>query len=791
MKNTEHTLWYTRPAQNWNEALPLGNGSLGAMQFGGVDCERFCLNADTLWSGHPLPDTLENQTESFAQICAMAKENHLEQAQHLAEQALCGAFGESYLPLGELTLTFSDEEATGYCRDLDLQTAVSSVFYRIKEANHLRQALVSVPHACLAVRVCTQNKPETHSFTVGLSSQLQSRITAQDGLILCEGQCPSHVAPNYVQAETPVIYNEQAPGMGFVFAVRVLTDGTCEQGTLDNNRIIVSNARETVLLLCAETSFAGHSTAPQDDALTYRSRCLAHLEVAAQAGWESIYNAHVQDYQAMASRCALSLATENHPGAGLPTDERLRRFSVDKTDFGLAALLFHYGRYLMLCASRPGTQAANLQGIWNAQLRAPWCSNYTLNINTEMNYWPVFSAHLAECAQPLLSLLNTLAQTGARTARALYGTEGFVAHHNTDLWRLSTPVGEQQPGCACYGFWPFGAAWLCRTAWEAYEYGQDTALLEHTVYPLLQDASKALVPLLQKDENGKLFFGPATSPENEYLAPYAVNGKLSVSRWSAMGQEILWDLLLHCSEAAGILGRESEAKAYRATRDALVLPAIGTDGRLLEWDREYPEAEPHHRHISHLFGLHPGERITPQATPELAQACKKSLLARGDAGTGWSLAWKLNQWARLGDGTHAWKLLCDQLHAVSSETVGNFEGGGSYPNLFCAHPPFQIDGNFGAAAGILELLLQSSLTKDCAEVRLLPALPPAWSTGHLEGARAKGGITVSLMWKNGCFFSATLCTDTTCRVVVQVAGKIRHFKAKAGESIMLCAADMA
>ncbi|WP_418667658.1 glycosyl hydrolase family 95 catalytic domain-containing protein [Allofournierella sp.] len=736
----ERLLWYSRPAANWNEALPLGNGELGAMQFGGVMQERFCLNHDTLWSGRPLQPGKQDKTEFFLRGRALVEQGDAAAAQRLLEKGLCGPFGESYLPMGELLLEFSHGAGpVAYRRELDLQKACTCVEYTMPGgARFVRRAFISRPARCMVMRL-TAHGGKSLSFALRLRSELHGRLEHEKNTLLYLGECPSHVAPPYVEAARPVVYDPARPGIGFCFAASVATDGElkCRGKTL-----YVEHAGYANLYLCAETSFRGYDAEPSNPQKGYRALCLAGVKKAALLGWRGLYHGHIREYGGYAGRCSLTLKTQSQ-NRFLPTDERLKRFGENNTDVGLAELLFHYGRYLLISSSRPDTQPANLQGIWNEEMRAPWCSNFTLNINTEMNYWPAFSTNLTECAWPLIQMVEELQAAGARAATDYYGARrGFVAHHNTDLWRFAAPVGEGQPGSACYGLWPLGAVWLCRTVYEYYEYTLDAAYLESTGFPLMENAAAAFDGLLKPDTDGRLYFCPATSPENSYGT---AQGPVSVARWSAMTQELLYDLFSNCAAAARALENPKKADRYAGLAARLKLPLVGPDGRLLEWERPVEETEPHHRHISHLYGLYPGCRISPEKTPQLAEACKKSLEARGDEGTGWSLAWKLNQWARLGDGEHAWRLLCAQLRFVEGTVTEHFAGGGSYPNLFCAHPPFQIDGNFGAAAGMVEMIIQAR----SEEVLLLPALPRAWPDGALLGVCTPGGLMWDVVWKAG------------------------------------------
>lgn len=750
----ETKLWYTAPAKNWNEALPLGNGSLGGMVFGGVDAERIALNLDTLWSGTPKNKTPADLAGYYRQAAALALQNDYAAAQAMLEEHLCGSFTEGYLPMGDLLLeNLRPGPVTGYRRTLDLSTGVAGVEYRQGGAAFTRRCFASHPDNALVFHL-TANKPAI-STALRLTSQLRGAAKVVDGQLLYLGECPTHVAPSYLNDPDPVRYEEGRHGIGFCFGIALVTDG---HATLADGCITVQNATTLTVLLAANDSFCGYNADPFDPARRYLAACTTHLQQLCGQGFAALYQRHLDDYQPLEQCCRFTLEARHHNSA-LPTDERLHRFESDPSDRGLYELLFRYGRYLLFSSSRPGTQAANLQGIWNAALRPPWSANYTLNINTEMNYWPVYMANLAPCAEPLISLVGDLAESGRAAAQNLYGAKGWVCHHNTDLWRAANPVGEHQPGCACYGFWPMSAAWLCRTVYEYYEYTLDTAYLKDTALPLMKGAAEFLLSVLQKDENGQLIFCPATSPENNFL----LGGKpLSVSKSSAMSQGITWDLLNSCRHACEITGDTAFAQKITPVLENLRPLQIGRDGRILEWHEEAQEAEVHHRHLSHLYALHPGHQITPAHTPALAAACRQSLNTRGDAGTGWSLAWKINQWARLGDGARAGKLLEQQLHAVASTVVETAAGGGTYPNLFCAHPPFQIDGNFGAVSGMVEMLLQS----DESGLTLLPALPPTWPNGALEGACARGGYTVSLRWGGGKLQQATITaqTDTTCHL---------------------------
>lgn len=737
----ENRLWYKQPAENWNEALPVGNGQLGAMIFGGVRQERLVLNHDTLWSGRPHNTDEKDKTEAFYHCRAAALKGDYAAAQRIAEQSLCGRFDEGYLPLGDLMLRYPAQDPTHYTRTLRLDTATAVVEYESGGVQHRRVCFASFPGDLLAVHHAAEGG--TVQVECTLNSPLHSRKTCENGLLLLRGVCPTHVEPPYVQSEEPVVYNSALPGVRFCCGVRPLTDGHI---SFSDGAFLIEGANWFTLLCMVETSFVDYKTPPDDPEWACAARVIARL-LACTGSFEDLLRAHIRDYQELETRCTFALAPS--PRTVLPTDERLRLFERDKHDFGLYELLLRYGRYLLISCSRPGTQPANLQGIWNREIRAPWSSNYTLNINTEMNYWPAFSGNLAECAQPLTKMAEELVQSGASAARSLYGAEGFAVHHNTDLWRAAGPVGAQQAGSACYGFWPLGGAWLCRAVWEYYEYTLDEKYLSSRAYPILKSAARFILDMLVPGKEGKLIFTPSTSPENNFLWRGEV---VSVSRSTAMGQSIAKDLLQNCEKAALLVKDQPFARCVHRALKKLDAVRIGADGRLMEWHEEVPEPEKDHRHLSHLYGLYPATQISPVKTPELAEACRKSLMARGDAGTGWSLAWKVNLWARLGDGEHALSLLQRQLHFVPSDIETYFTSdqsggqainfGGTYPNFLCAHPPFQLDGSLGAAAGILEMLVQS----DGETVTLLPALPQAWADGAATGIRVRGGACIDLEW---------------------------------------------
>jgi len=741
MEGRALTIWYNQPARQWDEALPVGNGRLGAMVFGGLDEERLALNVDTLWSGGPH----EAEVADGPQVLAEIRERFAADGDRTAAadltRRLQGPDSESYQPLGDLWLrrTAGPASGHGYRRSLDLRTAVASVTCPGRGLER-RDVLASYPDQVVMVRM-RATAGRTLDFEVGFSTPHREVecAAAPDGSLRATGRVPAHVDPPHHGLPDPVDYRE---GRGMLFGIAV--DLRTDAGTVAalDGRLSVSGAHEATLLIAADSSFRDWRTEPGDDRGELLRRCAAVLDAARERTPDEIVRRHVEDHRVLFDRVELELGDAG--GGQIPTDERLRRIRQGGADPALEALLFDYGRYLLIASSRPGTQAANLQGVWCEDVQPSWSCDYTTNINVQMNYWAAETANLAECHLPMADLIDALSESGAHTARTLYGCGGWVVHHNADLWKVSWPVrGEPM-----WAMWPMGAAWLCRHLVDHAEFTDDGEFLARRAWPAVRDAARFLLDFLIEDADGRLVTFPSTSPENTFLD--AGGQRQCLDAAPAMDRWIMRELFRTALDLAQrtSLGDGDFAAEIQNALKRVPEPQAGPDGRLLEWSEPFDEYEPGHRHLSHLYGLYPGDEIDLELTPDLALAARRSLehrLAHDGGGTGWSRAWAVCLWARLGDGDGAH----ESVRRMLSDHIA--------PNLLGLHPPhvFQIDGNFGYTAGIAEMLVQSHRKM----LRLLPALPAAWPTGRVRGLRARGGTVVDLSWADGRLLEATLTSD--------------------------------
>ncbi|MBV5283590.1 MAG: glycoside hydrolase N-terminal domain-containing protein [Paludibacter sp.] len=758
----QYKLWYDKPAKIWTEALPLGNGRIAAMVYGGKEKEIIQFNEETLWTGQPHDYAHPGAYHFLDSIRGLLFSGKQGEAHTLAKKEFMSQpFGQqTYQPFGSLEMNFpGHEKAEKFYRDLSLENAVSTVSYELNGVTYTREAFISFPDQAIFVKI-TANKPGALNFSLSMTCPHYNKtITTTGNQLILKGNANNYPYDYYEKQG-----NYKYPESKIKFESRVLVQNEGGKIEADKATITVKGANSVTLKLIAATNFVSY----KDISASPTIRCDAYQKKIENEKFETAKKIHIADYQKLYNRTQIDLGQSEI--SNRPTNERLISYANDK-DPNLVALLYQYGRFLLISSSRPGSQPANLQGKWNDKLIPAWDSKYTTNINTEMNYWPAEMTNLSECSEPLFQMLRELAITGKNVAKEHYNLKGWILHHNTDLWRGTAPING-----ADHGIWVSGSGWLSQHLWWHYEYTGDRKFLQETAYPIMKSAAEFYAGYLVPDPKHPewLVSGPSNSPENGGL----VMGP-------TMDHQIIRNLFANTIDAAKILGIDAQFSAMLKEKMAKIAPnQIGKYGQLQEWVEDNDDPKSQHRHVSHLWGLHPGNEISPLTTPELAEACKVVLQHRGDEGTGWSRAWKINFWARLLDGDHAYLILNNLIvPSLNTENVNMSEGGGLYANLFDAHPPFQIDGNFGATSGITEMLMQCHLRdkNDDYYLDILPALPTKLVNGRVTGLVARGGFVVDVEWKNNFLSSLKIVSKNGNVLNVRYKGKVITLKTQKGK----------
>lgn len=773
---SDHILWYKQSADYFEESLVLGNGKMGATVFGGVDSDKIYLNDITLWSGEPVNANMNPEAyKNLPAIREALKNENYKLAEELNKK-LQGKNSESYAPLGTLLINHKNQgKAINYYRELDVSNATSRISYEIDGVKFTREYFVSAPDKILIIRL-TSSKKGALNFDINSNSLLKFKTETRGNMLSMNGSAPIHENPGY--QVIPAFLLEKERGTRFTSLIKIKnTDGTITNST---SSLELKNGTEALIYVSIATSFNGFDKNPATQGLNDKAIALENLNKAFAKSFDKLKQTHITDYQKFYNRVALNLGKTEAPN--LPTDERLLRYADGKEDKNLEILYFQYGRYLLISSSRTMGVPANLQGLWNPYLNPPWSSNYTMNINLEENYWLAENTNLSEMHAPLLSFIKNLSVTGKVTAKTFYGVnEGWAAAHNSDIWAMTNPVGQfgkEEPMWAC---WNMAGAWLSTHIWEHYVFTQDKNYLKNEGYEIMKGASQFCLKWLVEDKNGNLITSPSTSPENQYITPDGFIGATIYGGTADLA--MIRECFDKTIKASKVLNVDAEFRTKLETALSKLHPyQIGKKGNLQEWYFDWDDKDPKHRHQSQLFGLFPGDHITPLKAPELAKASRQTLEIKGDETTGWSKGWRINLWARLWDGNRSYKMFRELLRYVDPDgkkTEKPRRGGGTYPNLFDAHPPFQIDGNFGGAAAVAEMLVQSNET----EIRLLPALPDAWESGSIKGICARGGFQIAMEWNAKTLKKVTIFSKNGGKTTLISGDKNKTITLKKGQKM--------